>query len=132
MKSLSGQAMVPASICPFPHSMFFNDSVCSHQDRPKGVLHEVTESVVVAVALGCGEALDGGVGVGASAHELIVECSAVQAAKPIPAPTGARPPDGTSAKVPLLPLSILEFLLAAKEVQGVSKASSWSVLYYLC
>lgn len=126
--------MVPASICPFPHSMFFNDSVCSHQDRPKGVLHEVTESVAVAVALGCGEALDGGVdvGVGASAHKLIVECSAVQAAKPIPAPTGARPPGGTSAKVPLLPLSILKFLLAAKEVQGVSKASSWSVLYYLC
>lgn len=86
----------------------------------------------VAVALGYGEALDGGVSVGVPAHMLTVECSAVQSVKPIPAPTGARPPDGASAKAPLLPLSILKIPPAAKEVQGVSKASSWSLLYFLC
>lgn len=57
MKGSSGQAMVPASICPFPHTTFFNDSVCRHQDRPNGDLYLVTGSVAVAMALGCGKAL---------------------------------------------------------------------------
>lgn len=62
-------------------------------------------------------------------NQCMVECSAVQAAKPIPTPTGARPSDGASAKAPLLPLSILRVPLAAKEVQGTRLHPS---LYFLC
>lgn len=79
---------------------------------------------------GSGSGLGEALGVSVTAHALIVECSAVQAAKAILTPTGARPPDGASAKAPLLPLSILRFPLAAEEVQGGSKSSSWSCLYF--
>lgn len=121
MKSSSGQAMVPASICPFPHNMFFNGSVCRCQDRPNGVPHLVAGSVAVAEALGCGKAL----GVGATTHVLIVECSAGSK----PTPTGARPPDGASPKALLLPLSILRFPLAAKCRVWARLHHS---LYFLC
>lgn len=105
MKSSSGQATVPASICPFPHNMFCNGSVCRRQDRPNGVPH-LAGFVAVAEAVGCSKAL----GVGATAQVLSVECSAGSK----PTPSGARPPDGASAKALLLPLSILRLPLAAK------------------
>lgn len=128
MKSSSGQATVPASVCPFPHTMFFNDSVCRHQDRWNGIPQLVTGSV--AVALGCGKVL--GVTASTAEHPIISVLSNAllyRQQNPSPHPLGPGPLMEPGAQAPLLLLSILRIPLAAKCRVWASVHSS---LYFLC
>ena len=131
MKGSSGQAMVPASICPFPNSTLFNDSICRQQDRLNGVLYPAIGSLSLAVAPGCGMALDRtGMWVYQPACWLW-ELRALPYRQQTP--FSDQPEPGHLLKlVPGLPCFLstsLGFSLAAKRVQELNKTASWSFPY---